>query len=101
MDEILGHLGDKGVIFLDAMVIHTKTIEEHTQLLDRAISVLKDASLYINRMKTKICAQNIRYLGFIMSENGLQPDDTKIECIETLPPPHNVKSLRRSLGRVL
>lgn len=52
----------------------------------------------INIEKTSFCTSEIKYLGHILSSNGLQPDPNKIEAIRNFLTPQNVRQLRMFLG---
>ena len=59
---------------------------------------LRDAGLQVNAAKSKFAAQEIDYLGYHLSKEGIAPQKAKVAAILALKPPRNVKELRRCLG---
>lgn len=59
---------------------------------------LRTAGLTINVQKSKLCQREIRYLGYVLSEQGLSADASKIQPILDYPQPKTVKDVRRLLG---
>ena len=56
--------------------------------------------LNVNAYKSKFCAHETDYLGYILTRDGIKPQSKKIEAILAINPPTNVKELRRFLGMV-
>jgi hypothetical protein len=61
---------------------------------------LREAGLKVNANKSKFCAHETEYLGYILTRDGITPQSNKIEAILAINPPTNVKELRRFLGMV-
>ncbi len=61
---------------------------------------MQDAGLKINANKSKFCALEIEYLGYIITRDGIKPQDNKVQVILAINPPKNVKELRRFLGMI-
>ena len=61
---------------------------------------MREAGLKINADKSKFCAHETEYLGYILTRDGIKPQSNKIEAILAIHPPTNVKELRRFLGMV-
>ncbi len=64
------------------------------------LNKLQDAGLKINADKSKFCALETKYLGYILTRDGIKPQANKVQAILTLKPPTNVKELCRFLGMV-
>ena len=84
--------------YLDDIVIVSKTFEEHLHWLRIVIMRVKQANLTMNRAKSVFGCTEVKYLGFIVNFNGLQPDLGKIEAITNYPIPKNLRGLRRFNG---
>jgi hypothetical protein len=54
---------------------------------------LKTAGLKLNREKCVFGVTRIKFLGHIFTDEGLEPDDTKIEAIKKLKKPENKQQL--------
>ena len=50
--------------------------------------------------KIKICATKTEYLGYVLTTDGIKPQQKKVQAILAITPPTGVKDLRRFLGMV-
>ena len=99
MDNILRKIKEKFVlVYLDDIIIFSKSYDEHLQHLQQVFDLLKEAQLKINPEKCHFCTNKIQFLGHVISGQGIQPDPAKIEKIINLNAPFNVKQLRTVLG---
>lgn len=99
MSEILQ--GIDGVIcYFDDILCHTKTMEEHDTLLTRVHQRLVEVGLQLNQTKCEYKKKEITFLGHIINEQGVRPDQSKIDAIKSLSVPEDVAELRRYLGMV-
>ena len=87
--------------YLDDLLIITKaSLSDHLDKLKKVLTRLREAGLKVNADKSKFCAHETEYLGYILTRDGIQPQTKKIEAILAIDPPTNVKELRRFLGMV-
>ncbi|GBG87141.1 hypothetical protein CBR_g44598 [Chara braunii] len=99
MDKVLRHqLNMFVVVYIDDILIISKTIKEHLKHLEEVLQVLKEAQLHLNLEKSEFGRDNVIYLGHRLSANGLEPEATKVEDIRNWPQPANVRELRSFLG---
>ena len=70
------------------------------KLKEKVFSKLQDAGLKINADKSKFCALETEYLGYILTRDGIKPQANKVQVILALNPPTNIKELRHFLGMV-
>ncbi len=73
---------------------------EHLQKMETVLTRLRDAGLKVNAAKLSFCAHEIEYLGFILTREGIKPQQMKVQAILALNPPNNVMELRLFLGIV-
>jgi len=59
---------------------------------------LRRANLTISAEKSMFCRREIKYLGYILNENGWKVDNEKIDCIVKFPIPSSRKEVQRFLG---
>ena len=71
INNIFQNLIAKGivVVYLDDILIFTKTEEEHAQAVQRVLQVLKENKLFFHLEKCEFYKQRIEYLGLVISEN--------------------------------
>ena len=87
--------------YLDDLLCITKgNLADHLDKLRQVFDKLQDAGLKVNADKSKFCALETEYLGYILTRDGIKPQTNKIEAILALKSPTNVKELRRFLGMV-
>jgi len=80
MNNIFWNLIVEGimVVYLDDILIFTKTKEEHKQVVRRVLQVLKENKLFLRPEKCEFCKQRIEYLGLVISENEVSMDPVKV-----------------------
>jgi len=99
MNKILKDwLYEFAVVYIDDIMIYSKTYEEHLEHIEKVLSKLREVNLMLKLKKCKWCEQNIEFLGHIVGKGGLKPDPGKIEKIKNLKIPRNVKDVRAVLG---
>ncbi|GBG73152.1 hypothetical protein CBR_g12870 [Chara braunii] len=82
MDKVLRHqLNRFVVVYLDDILIFSKTMEEHLKHLEEVLQVLKEAQLHLNLEKSEFGRDSVIYLGHRLSANGLEPEATRVEVI--------------------
>lgn len=101
MNRVLGYDMEPQVfVYLDDIVVTSNTLEEHLKLLETISERLSKANLSISAEKSKFCQKRISYLGYILSEEGLSIDSSKLEPILSYPSPKTLKEVRRLMGMV-
>ena len=101
MDKVLKGLNwKKCVVYLDDIIIFSKTFEEHLIRLEQVLLRLRSANLKIQPSKCHFANHEVNFLGFKVTKDGLRPNQERVEAISHLPPPTNVTETRRFLGFV-
>lgn len=91
----------KGVeVSMDDIFIHASTREELESTTKKVLEKLKNAGLKLNPEKCIYSKQQIKFLGHLVTADGLLPDPSKVETISRVKCPTNVKELQRFLGLV-
>ncbi len=72
----------------------------HLDKLEEVLKRLCDAGLKVNADKLTFCSLEIEYLGYILTREGIKPQNKKVQAILALNPPKSVKELRHFLGMV-
>jgi len=88
------------VVYLDDILIFTKTKEEHEQAVRRVLQVLKENKLFLRPEKCELCKQWIEYLGLVISENKVSIDLVKVAGVREWPTPENKTDVQAFLGFV-
>ena len=99
MSQILSGL--EGVVCnIDDILIRGQTEEEHDHRLRATLKRLVAAGITLNKSKCQFRTQSVRYLGHLIDEKGLHPNEQKVQAIIKMPPPKNVSELKSFLGMV-
>ena len=99
MNKILaGYIGKFVFVYLDDIVIYSRSPEEHARHLRLVLRRIENAGLKLNPKKCDFCKKSVELLGYIVSDQGIAPQPEKTEAIVQLPPPIDVKGVRSFLG---
>ena len=86
------------IIYLDDIIVFSKTTKQHLDRLRAVFEHLKKAELKLKPSKCKFFKQELTYLGHVVSKNGIQIDSKKIEAIQKWSIPTNVTEVHSFLG---
>lgn len=99
MEKCMGDMNLKEVlVFLDDIIVFSKTLEEHETRLIKVLNRLKEYGLKLSPEKCKFFQTSVRYLGHVVSRNGVETDPEKVKALQTWPVPTDLKELRSFLG---
>ena len=79
--------------YLDDIIVCSKDFETHIQDLKLVFEKLQKLGFHLNRDKCFFCRPEVKYLGHILTQNGLKIDPEKTRAILNRPDPKNVKQL--------
>lgn len=85
-------------VYLDDIIIATKSLKQHLELIKKVANKLKAANLTISLSKSRFCRKSVRYLGYVVTEQGISIDMEKVKPILDYQTPKTVKDIRRLLG---
>lgn len=86
------------IVYLDDILVYSKTAKEHLEHLRHVLGLLRDHYLYAKLTKCEFMVQTIDFLGHRISNNQLMTDPEKIVAIKNWPTPTNVKQIQSWLG---
>ena len=85
-------------MYLDDIIIYSKTFEEHIEYVIKILEKLREANLMIKLRKCKFFEAEISFLGHIVGRHELKSDSEKIKKIKKLLTLIDLISLRSALG---
>ena len=97
LQDVLADVEDVS-IYLDDLLIFSKTEEDHLATLDKIFSRLANAGLSISLKKCQFGQESLEYLGYKVDSTGISPMAKKIEALNKFPAPSKQKELLGFLG---
>ncbi len=85
-------------VYLDDILIFSKTAEEHLDHLRQVLQIIKDNHLFCKLKKCEFNRTELRFVGHIVGAKGIRPDPEKLSAVTDWPAPHNIPELRKFLG---
>ena len=98
MNRVLEGLSDFTTAYLDDILIYSKTLEKHLEHIQLVFDRLRKHSLRLKLKKCSFLKKETNYLGFVINERGIQPEQKKVDVIRSLSPPSSVKEVRSFIG---
>ena len=86
------------LIYLDDILIFSKTKEEHLIHVEKVLKILEKNTFFLNQEKCEFLLKEIEFLGHMISQNQVKPSPGKMECIRNWPPLKEKKKVKSFLG---
>jgi hypothetical protein len=84
----------------DLLIITSGSLDDHLDKLEVVLGKLRQAGLKVNAKKSFFAREELEYLGYWITREGIQPTTAKVKAITAIEPPKNKKQLRRFIGMV-
>ena len=96
MNDIFHNMIVEGVVcvYLDNILIFTKTLSEHQTITQRVLERLREYNLYLKPEKCEFKRTQIEYLGVIVSEGMVEMDPVKVSGVSEWPEPRNKREVQ-------
>ena len=99
MDQVLnGLIGSFCLVYLDDVIVYSKTKREHLEHLRIVFDRLRKNFLKLKRSKCHFMKQEVEYLGHVLTRNGLLPQQSKLDILSNFPRPSSVTQLQSFIG---
>jgi hypothetical protein len=85
-------------VYLDDIVVYSKTKEEHVRHLTVVLELLRTNKLHAKLSKCEFEKPSLKFLGHIVSDQGIRVDNSKVAVINDWPRPTTNKEIRSFLG---
>nr|GEX02210.1 hypothetical protein [Tanacetum cinerariifolium] len=79
------------LVFFNDILIYSKSMEDHCKHLVLVLQVMQDNSLFAKKSKCSFAVSQVKYLGHIISAQGVSTDPTKIEAMQKWATPTTTK----------
>lgn len=99
MDRIFSDLKGKGVdIYMDDIVVYSKTVEGHDELIREVLTRLRNNNMRLNPSKVQFSQTEVKLLGVTLNGKDIKPSEIKKNEALEFPTPACVSDVRRFLG---
>jgi hypothetical protein len=99
MNDTFGDLLDVCVIvYLGDILIYSDDMSQHKQHIKEVLRRLWKHDLYANARKCEFHRDSVKYLGYILTSDGLRMAKDKVQTILNWPEPRKVKDIQSFLG---
>jgi hypothetical protein len=92
------YLDDFVLVFLDDILIFSKTLEEHERHVKAVLEKLRASKLYAKERKCEFFKTEVEFLGHMVGRDGVRMMDDKVKAISEWPTPTKVGDIRAFLG---
>src|ERR1700733_13660396 len=97
-DVLRPFLDDFIIVYLDDILIFSKTWEEHLKHVKLTLDALKREKLHVKLSKCEFGKTSLNYLGHIVGHDELKIDPSKVAVIVNWPKPKSAAKVRSFLG---
>ncbi len=97
-DVLRPYLDDFVVVYLDDILVYSKDLESHIEHVKKVLRRLQDAQLFVKLEKCQFHVQEVEFLGYILSNEGISMDPKKVEAITSWPIPISTHGVMSFLG---
>ncbi|KAI5350813.1 hypothetical protein L3X38_003704 [Prunus dulcis] len=95
-----GYIGNIMEVYVDDMLVKSRTAEEHLHNLSIMFGILKDYRMRLNQKKCTLEISSGKFLGFMISQRGIVANPEKIKAIIDMERPKTTKDIQSLTGRV-
>ena len=85
-------------VFIDDIIVFSRTLNEHLEHLRRVLERIKGAGLKLKPVKCRFICREVEYLGHLVTPHGLKTNPRLVEAVTQFPLPQNLTEVRRFLG---
>ncbi|KAI5352126.1 hypothetical protein L3X38_005017 [Prunus dulcis] len=94
------YIGSIMEVYIDDMLVKSRTAEEHLHNLSIMFGILKDYRMRLNPMKCAFGVSSGKFLGFMISQRGIEANPEEIKAIIDMERPKTTKDIQSLTGRV-
>ena len=98
MNGVLPDMGDFVQVYLDDILVFSKTEEEHEEHLRQVLKRLREHRLFAKLSKCEFYMREVEFLGHKVSAEGISVEDEKVAAIREWPTPKTPTDIRAFLG---
>ena len=88
-------------VYIDDIVVKSKTREDHTHHLQEVFHLLRRYDMKLNPSKCAFGVSAGKFLGFMVTQRGIEVNPDQIKLVMETPTPRNKKELQRLTGKLV
>ena len=100
MTHVLEGIGSFATAYLDDIIVFSPNEQDHLRHLTEVFDRLRKFGLKMKMSKCEFMQPEIKYLGFVVNQSGIQADPDKVQVIKEMSPPSDVRGVRGFIGCV-
>ena len=85
-------------VYIDDILIYSENLSDHKKHVKQVLQALEQAGLHLDIDKCEFHQQEVKYLGLILTTNGVKMDPEKVSAILNWEAPKNIKDVRGFIG---
>ena len=93
-------IGHTMEVYIDDMVVKSKKAEDHMGDLTETFEVLRQYRMKLNPAKWSFGVASGKFLGYMVTERGIEASPEQIKAIQGLRPPRSIKEVQRLTGKL-
>ncbi|CAF1666227.1 unnamed protein product [Rotaria magnacalcarata] len=98
MDLVLGGLKwSCAPVYLDDIIVYSSSFNDHLHHIELVLEQIQQSGLTLKRNKCQFCKTHLKYLGHIVSKEGIRPDPDELTAVREYPVPTKLKAGRTFL----
>ncbi|CAF5195616.1 unnamed protein product, partial [Rotaria magnacalcarata] len=86
------------LVYIDDIIVYSPNFEQHLLDLEKVFLALREANLTLKASKCCFCRKEMKYLGHVVTQNGIKPDPTLTKAVTDFPQPKPIKDVQSFLG---
>ncbi|KIH66015.1 integrase core domain protein [Ancylostoma duodenale] len=98
MDDFKKYLRARVFIYIDDLIITSATPDEHLTDIDEVLGKIELIGMKLKASKCEFAKQEITFLGFVLSKDGIRPNPEKTKAIDAYRTPKNATDVKSFLG---
>jgi hypothetical protein len=93
-------LGNTMSAYVDDLLVKSRRREDHVEDLQEAFNLMRKYNVRLNPEKCAFGVSSGKFLGYMVTPNGIEANPDKIQAIIDMPPPKNLREAQRLARRV-
>lgn len=85
---------------MDDILIASETIDEHNKILEQVVNRARKYNIKFNKEKVQWCSEEVKFLGHIISKDGVSCDEERMGAINDICEPKDKNGLQKLLGMI-